>query len=392
MKLEGYYSSGQFAKKAQVSVRTIRFYDNQGILKPSLVQDGARFYTDDDFNRLQQILLLKYLGFSLDDIKSMTIGDTDYHQMLNSLKLQKRLVQERIEQMQLVEKAIDHSIDEISANKKLDGNQMLNLIHLTGMENSLKTQYLNSNNISARINLHEKYSVNKQGWFPWIYQQLPLSENCQVLELGCGNGALWLENMDKLPKDVHITLSDISQGMVRDVKRTIGRKDKRFSFATINAADIPYENSSFDIVIANHVLFYCKDIPKACREIRRILKPSGVFICGTYGANHMKEITELVQNFDEHIRLSAENLYDIFGLQSGLPILKEVFPHVETRIYDDEIIIQDSEPLIDYILSCHGNQNQYLSANYHDFKKYVDKVLQKEFHISKEAGIFFCQK
>ena len=80
MKKEGFYSSGQFAKKAHVTLRTIRYYDNQDILKPSFVTEyGARFYTDEDFVRLQQILLLKYLGFSLEDIKEMTIEDADYH-------------------------------------------------------------------------------------------------------------------------------------------------------------------------------------------------------------------------------------------------------------------------------------------------------------------------
>ena len=53
-----YYTSGQFAKKAHVSVRTIRFYDQQNILKPSkLDKNGSRFYTDNDFVKLQQILL-----------------------------------------------------------------------------------------------------------------------------------------------------------------------------------------------------------------------------------------------------------------------------------------------------------------------------------------------
>ena len=79
MKPEGYYTSGQFAKMARISVRTVRFYDKQNILKPSYVSPaGSRFYTDKDFARLQQILLLKYLGFSLEDIKEMTIDDTDY--------------------------------------------------------------------------------------------------------------------------------------------------------------------------------------------------------------------------------------------------------------------------------------------------------------------------
>ena len=49
---------------AHVTLRTVRYYDKQDILKPSLVtESGARFYTDEDFARLQQILLLKYLAF-----------------------------------------------------------------------------------------------------------------------------------------------------------------------------------------------------------------------------------------------------------------------------------------------------------------------------------------
>ena len=98
MKLPGYYSSGQFARLAGVSLKTIRFYDKKNILKPSYVNpSGARFYTEEDFAKLQQILLLKYLGFSLEDIKELAIDATDQHLLLNSLQLQKKLVRDRME-------------------------------------------------------------------------------------------------------------------------------------------------------------------------------------------------------------------------------------------------------------------------------------------------------
>ena len=221
MKLPGYYSSGEFARMSQVSIRTIRFYDKQNILKPSYVTPaGARFYTDSDFVKLQQILLLKYLGFSLDDIRGMTIDDTNYHFLRNSLILQKKLVADRIEQMQLVESAIDSTVQALEQEHQIDWSQMLNLIHLTGMEKSYKSQYQNANNISARIRLHKDFSVNPQGWFPWVYEQGILPElkkssaskqSFHILELGCGDGSLWTENLSSLPENIHITLSDISE-------------------------------------------------------------------------------------------------------------------------------------------------------------------------------------
>ena len=162
MKPSGYYTSGEFAKMAHITIRTVRYYDKENILKPSFVNEsGARFYTDEDFAKLQQILLLKYLGFSLDDIRQITIGDLDRSMLKNSLKLQLKLVKDRIEQMELVEKAIEDTTKALEHEQEIDWNQMLNLIHLTNMENTLKIQYENSSNISARIRLHKLYSVNK---------------------------------------------------------------------------------------------------------------------------------------------------------------------------------------------------------------------------------------
>lgn len=400
MKLPGYYSSGEFAKMAQVSVRTIRFYDKQNILKPSYVTPaGARFYTDSDFVKLQQILLLKYLGFSLDDIKGMTIDDMDHHFLRNSLSMQKKLVADRIEQMQLVEDAIDNTVSALDNNQQIDWSQMLHLIHLTGMEKSLKSQYENANNISARIRLHRDFSTNKQGWFPWIYHSgiLPLltqmpdkTDTIRILELGCGEGSLWLENLDQLPEHIHITLSDISEGMIRDARRNLGN-DPRFDFDTFDCHNIPAQASTYDIVIANHLLFYCQDIPQVCNEIKRILKPNGTFICSTYGSAHMKEITELVQKFDKRIILAAENLYERFGLDNGFDILNKFFTNIEILRYDDSIEINQAEPLIEYILSCHGNQNQYLLERYHDFRQFVEKQVKPQYHITKDAGFFLCK-
>lgn len=384
-----YYSSGEFARMAQITVRTVRYYDKQNILKPSLVTPtGARFYTEEDFARLQQIMLLKYLGFSLEDIRELTVNDSDYSYLEHSLEQQQNLVRDRIEQLQLVEQAIGETVTEIRQQQNVDWNRMRELIHLTGMENSLKAQYRNSTNISARIRLHRLFSSNKQGWFPWIYEQCQITEGMKILELGCGNGRLWIENKAKLPADCEIILSDISEGMIRDVRREQSLQDDRFSFAAFDCHAIPYEDASFDLVIANHVLFYCKDVDRVCSEVGRVLKPGGRFVCGTYGVAHMQEVSRLVTQFDDRITLSGENLYEHFGKENGAQALAPYFAEVDWQQYEDALIVTHAEPLIEYVLSCHGNQNQYILEKYNKFRKYVEGQIRNGYTITKDAGIF----
>ena len=384
-----YYSSGEFARMAQITVRTVRYYDKQNILKPSLVTPtGARFYTEEDFARLQQIMLLKYLGFSLEDIRELTVNDSDYSYLEHSLEQQQNLVRDRIEQLQLVEQAIGETVTEIRQQQNVDWNRMRELIHLTGMENSLKAQYRNSTNISARIRLHRLFSSNKQGWFPWIYEQCQITEGMKILELGCGNGRLWIENKAKLPADCEIILSDISEGMIRDVRREQSLQDDRFSFAAFDCHAIPYEDASFDLVIANHVLFYCKDVDRVCSEVGRVLKPGGRFVCGTYGVAHMQEVSRLVTQFDDRITLSGENLYEHFGKENGAQALAPYFAEVDWQQYEDALIVTQAEPLIEYVLSCHGNQNQYILEQYNKFRKYVEGQINNGYTITKDAGIF----
>ena len=384
-----YYSSGEFARMAQITVRTVRYYDKQNILKPSLVTPtGARFYTEEDFAILQQIMLLKYLGFSLEDIRELTVNDSDYSYLEHSLEQQQNLVRDRIEQLQLVEQAIGETVTEIRQQQNVDWNRMRELIHLTGMENSLKAQYRNSTNISARIRLHRLFSSNKQGWFPWIYEQCQITEGMKILELGCGNGRLWIENKAKLPADCEIILSDISEGMIRDVRREQSLQDDRFSFAAFDCHAIPYEDVSFDLVIANHVLFYCKDVDRVCSEVGRVLKPGGRFVCGTYGVAHMQEVSRLVTQFDDRITLSGENLYEHFGKENGAQALAPYFAEVDWQQYEDALIVTQAEPLIEYVLSCHGNQNQYILEKYNKFRKYVEGQIRNGYTITKDAGIF----
>ena len=71
---QSYMTVGEVAKKMDVTVRTLQHYDREGLLSPSAMSEGGRrLYTDKDIVKLHQILSLKHLGFSLDDIKNRLI-------------------------------------------------------------------------------------------------------------------------------------------------------------------------------------------------------------------------------------------------------------------------------------------------------------------------------
>jgi ubiquinone/menaquinone biosynthesis C-methylase UbiE/DNA-binding transcriptional MerR regulator len=390
MKKQGFYSTGEFMRMAHITKKTIRYYDEQSILKPSYIDPDtrSRFYTDADLARLQHILLLKYLGFSLADIKVMTINQSDSLFMEESLKLQLKLVEERIDQLHNVADTIKSTAQMLVANREVDWSRSLEVIHRIGLEKSLKNQYNNSSNISARINLHSLYSHNKKGWFPWIFEHCELKTGMRILELGCGDGTFWVENKENLPKAIHVILSDLSDGMLRDAKRNIEFDSKDFSFQAFNCHEIPFADETYDLVIANHLLFYCDDISKVLKEIRRVLKPGGTFISSTYGAAHMKEVSELVSRFDDRIVLSGHKLYEKFGRENGKNILEPYFSKITWYSYEDFLMIPTPESLISYVLSCHGNQNQYIIDRYNEFRLLVQKYTENGFRITKDAGIF----
>lgn len=379
-----YYKTGQFARLANVSERTIRYYDKIGLLKPSFVmENGYRQYSDLDLLKLQKILSLKHLGFSIEEIFPMVMDNTNLKEIF---ELQIDLIEDKISHLQSLKDALKRA----SNSSNLSWNMILSLVQLSNEETNIIEQYKNAKNLNDRICLHEKYSTNSQGWFNWLFEKIDFSKVNRLLELGCGNGKLWQENKIDL-RNREIFLSDISEGMVDEVRNKLGSD---FNCIVADAEKIPFKDAYFDSIIANHVLFYLNDLNQGLKEISRVLKPNGVLYCSTYGINHMKEITDIVQSFDSRINLSNHSLYDVFGLENGESILKQYFTSVQRMDYQDSLEITESKPLIDYIMSCHGNQNEILGPRLSEFKEYIEELLQNDGKIvvTKQAGLFVCEK
>ncbi len=391
METKNYYTPSEFIKRGHITKKTLRYYNEHHILDATYINEkGVHYYSDDDLAHLQQILFLKYLGFSLADIKQMTIYGNDKAFMKKSLDMQTYFINERIEQLKLIKEALLEAKITIDKKENIDWEKMIEKINNKENEDTIKKQYENSSNIEARIKLHNKCSENKESWFAWLYKNYQIKDKQKILEIGCGNATLWKENLNVLPKNIETTLSDISIGMLKNAKENLGN-DKRFSYKVIDGDNINLKDEKYDLIIANHVLFYLKDIDKSLKDIKNLLKPKGVFICSTYSKEHMKEINDLVKEFDSRIELSKDKLFEIFGKENGQNILEKQFKNIKWLGYKDKLLVNDENILIQYILSCHGNQNRYIVEKFKEFKNLVTKKCENTFYIHKDAGIFIAK-
>jgi DNA-binding transcriptional MerR regulator len=89
---------GDFARLSQVSVVTLRYYDEMGLLKPVKVDHftGYRFYSAEQLPRLNRILALKDLGFSLEQIRLMLADGLSLEQLRGMLTMQRNEVEKRL--------------------------------------------------------------------------------------------------------------------------------------------------------------------------------------------------------------------------------------------------------------------------------------------------------
>jgi DNA-binding transcriptional MerR regulator len=132
-----YYTIGSLAKLTSTTVRTLDFYDQKGLLKPSgYNEQGHRTYTDEDLFRLQQILALKYLDLSLDEIgKYLEQGGKVYKA---SLKMQYDMLQQKQQHIQRVMDTIERVSAIAEDNETIDPELIILMIQAIQQEGELK--------------------------------------------------------------------------------------------------------------------------------------------------------------------------------------------------------------------------------------------------------------
>ena len=133
---QGYMTVGALAERMNTTVRTLQYYDKEGVLSPSgKSKGGRRLYTDKDIIRLHQIQSMKYLGFTLDDIKTRFVSLDTPEEAAAVLAQQAKAVQEKISALSDVLQAIEALRTETLQMKMVDLSKYADIVINLQMKN-----------------------------------------------------------------------------------------------------------------------------------------------------------------------------------------------------------------------------------------------------------------
>lgn len=133
---KGFMTVGELAKQMGTTVRTLQYYDREGLLCPTAESEGGRrLYTHKDMIRLHQIQALKALGFSLGDIKTRLVSLDTPEEVADALTQQAQAIREKIEQLSETLTAVEALKEEVQKMQEVDFKKYADIVVNLQMHN-----------------------------------------------------------------------------------------------------------------------------------------------------------------------------------------------------------------------------------------------------------------
>ncbi len=256
----------------------------------------------------------------------------------------------------------------------------------------VRSQYETDENLTIRQRIHEQYTSPKIDFVEWALERVRWRGDEKVLDLGCGRGTYY-DKINSLLPDVSYIGLDLFIGMLEHhpaKERTLNS----------DAHWLPFASGSFDVVMANHMLYHVPNIDHAISEVKRILKPNGVFLATTNSNFTMPEIAALMQkatslinrNVDEN--WGYDEIQKPFSLENAGPQIARHFYSVVRHDSPSALIFKNPEPLIAYIQSLRSLREKLLppKVDWDDMITLVYQLSERvidhlgELQINKLAG------
>lgn len=216
--------------------------------------------------------------------------------------------------------------------------------------NAVQQQYATDESLRIRQEIHDKFTVPKTNYVEWVINTMSWRGDESVLDVGCGAGTYYLPLMQSWGELQYFGL-DFSAGML--LKHPGTNK-----VIQAQANHLPYPDNSFDVVMANHMIYHLQDIDAALVEFRRVLKPGGVLMAATNSVQTMPELQVLMRRAilllsrggSSHISTPQPTSH-LFALENGTRQLARHFYAVVRHDLPSKLVFQEVEPIMRYLES-----------------------------------------
>lgn len=249
-------------------------------------------------------------------------------------------------------------------------------------------QYRDGSNLDARIRLYRAFTTASVPWQEWVFDQIldHTPEVAAVLEVGAGTGALWAHNYERLPMAWWVWLTDLSPGMVAELRHAVDGAPQ-ITVAEADAATLPLSDDTFDTVVANHMLHRVTEPAAVLAELARVLRPGGTLLAAANSERHLAELYALLGT--DPAKLSSRAAARHFGLDTGSRLLADRYTDVRIVRFPDELRVTDAGALVDYLRSTLDGE-RLTRRRLAGIRTRVARVIEREgaFRVTKDVGLF----
>ena len=210
-------------------------------------------------------------------------------------------------------------------------------------------QYGDSRKLAARARLFGSVEADIP-WPVWVATEAAFAPGERVLEVGCGPGWFWGAAADALPADLDLTLTDLSPGMVEEAAAKVtGLRRHRVASRVADVSNLPFDDASFDAVLAMHMFYHVPDPALGMAEVARVLKPGGRAIVTTNGRGDMHEIYALGAAAFGGPAVNPAAL--AFGFDEARAIMEAAFGKVTSAPHPARLRLTDAGMIFDALTS-----------------------------------------
>ena len=171
--MKNMFSVGELAKYQKISKQTLIFYDKIGLFKPEYIDpvNGYRYYSAEQIDYLDTILIMKKIGFSLDEIKKH-MKDFNKDNSLSLLKNQLSVIDKEINELILIKSRLLHRCSQME-------NAIINESHMPQTE-FFQGQYILYHNVQSPYDMKEISIATKKCYAQALKENIPVFYQCGV--------------------------------------------------------------------------------------------------------------------------------------------------------------------------------------------------------------------